>query len=182
MVRQETLTIEALYAKKHKQALIPRRIQQSNHVNKSRLKVLQQREETLNKLHQEAKARLGQTQGKPDVYKGLVQGLLTQAVFQLIEQDITIICRKKDVALVESLIPVVAAEVATKSKIKPNLKISQSQSLDDNSAGGIIATALDGRILCNNTLEGRLELAREKLMPAVRMVMFGPAQTRAFFD
>jgi V-type H+-transporting ATPase subunit E len=49
-----------------------------------------------------------------------------------------------------------------------------------DSSGGILISAKGGRILCNNTLEQRLALAYEALLPAIRISLFGASESRKF--
>ena len=44
-----------------------------------------------------------------------------------------------------------------------------------SSSGGIVLSAREGRIVCNNTLEQRLALASEGLLPEIRAILFGSA-------
>jgi vacuolar-type H+-ATPase subunit E/Vma4 len=47
--------------------------------------------------------------------------------------------------------------------------------MDFISAGGIVLAAKEGKILCNNTLEQRLSLASEGLLPEIRGILFPQA-------
>ena len=49
------------------------------------------------------------------------------------------------------------------------------------SLGGILLTARDGSIRCNNTLDLRLQMSCEDLLPAVRTTLFGTSKTRVHF-
>jgi V-type H+-transporting ATPase subunit E len=40
--------------------------------------------------------------------------------------------------------------------------------------GGVILTSLDRRIVCNNTLQSRLDLCFEELLPQIRGILFPP--------
>jgi V-type H+-transporting ATPase subunit E len=54
--------------------------------------------------------------------------------------------------------------------------------LPESCSGGVILTGLRSRIQCNNTLEARIELARDALLPTVRPMLFGPSASRKFFE
>jgi V-type H+-transporting ATPase subunit E len=41
------------------------------------------------------------------------------------------------------------------------------------SAGGVVLTSADGRILCSNTLDHRIHIAYEANLPAIRSALFG---------
>ncbi len=40
--------------------------------------------------------------------------------------------------------------------------------------GGVILTSLDRRIVCSNTLQSRLDLCFEELLPQIRGILFPP--------
>ena len=93
-MRQETLNIEQAYQKKLKQLQVQRRIQQSTHVNRSRLRVLQAREEMLAELLQDARKQLATVGGvSGGKYGTLLSGLVLQAsvcLFPLSETPLTV--------------------------------------------------------------------------------------------
>jgi len=49
-------------------------------------------------------------------------------------------------------------------------------------AGGIMLSTAEGRIICNNTLEQRLSMSYEALLPNIRMMMFGASSGRQHFS
>ena len=51
-----------------------------------------------------------------------------------------------------------------------------------NRAGGVELTAAKGKIKCVNTLEGRLELISNQLLPSIRVALFGRNPNRQFDD
>lgn len=44
----------------------------------------------------------------------------------------------------------------------------------------MVLSAQEGRILCSNTLDQRLHLAYEQLLPEIRKTLFGKSLTRKF--
>lgn len=54
---------------------------------------------------------------------------------------------------------------------KVNLSVDTEEFLQ--CAGGIVLSALEGRILANNTLEARLQMAYDAALPKVRTTLFG---------
>jgi V-type H+-transporting ATPase subunit E len=83
---------------------------QSNLTNKSRLKLLQRREEHLQNLFdssREAVLELAKDEGR---YAQFLEGFIVQGFLQLMESSVTILARKKDAAIVEK-----ASENASKA-------------------------------------------------------------------
>ena len=63
---------------------------------------------------------------------------------------------------------------------KANINVKEGLSKD--SAGGLILTGLNGRIQLNNTLEERLHLLEDKMLPELRLDLFGPNKDRKFLS
>ncbi|KAI9362465.1 ATPase, V1/A1 complex, subunit E [Zopfochytrium polystomum] len=182
LVRQETIAIEAFYQKKMKQAEVARKIAQSNHVNKNRLRILQARQQALNDVFQEARGQLTSICHDKAKYAALLKNLLLQGFFQLMEPNVSVQCRKVDLDLVKTAIT--EAKAAYKEKLKADLevKIDPANPLPDSSAGGVIVSGKEDRIRVNNTLENRLELLTDIMLPDIRIMMFGLSQSRAFLS
>ncbi|KAG1316790.1 hypothetical protein G6F62_013280 [Rhizopus arrhizus] len=102
IVRQESLNIEAVFERKIKQAEVQKRIAQSNHINKTRLKILQERQQVLDDLFEEANKRIHQVSDDQDTYRTLIEGLILQGAYALMEPEIDIRCRQQDVDAVTS--------------------------------------------------------------------------------
>ncbi|KAJ3074932.1 V-ATPase V1 sector subunit E [Podochytrium sp. JEL0797] len=182
LVRQETLAIEAFYQKKMKQAEVSRKIAQSNHINKNRLRVLQQRQQVLNELFQEVRNKLVSISQDKEKYSVLMKDLLLQAFFQLMEKKISVQCRKSDVDVVTKAIA--EAQAAYKAKLGDDLvvTIDTANSIPESSSGGVMVSANEGRFLLNNTLEARLDLLCDAMLPDIRIQLFGVSTTRAFYN
>lgn len=78
IVRQEAINIDSQYDKKIKQAEVAQKIAQSNQTNKSRLKILQTREQHLQSLFDAARDKLNDIAKDQEKYKKLVGQLILQ--------------------------------------------------------------------------------------------------------
>ncbi|KAG1136443.1 hypothetical protein G6F37_011984 [Rhizopus arrhizus] len=125
IVRQESLNIEAVFERKIKQAEVQKRIAQSNHINKTRLKILQERQQVLDDLFEEANKRIHQVSDDQDVYHTLIEGLILQGAYALMEPEIDIRCRQQDVDAVTSALETVADRYEENLKSRPNFTISE---------------------------------------------------------
>ncbi|EGF80473.1 hypothetical protein BATDEDRAFT_35129 [Batrachochytrium dendrobatidis JAM81] len=181
-VRQETVAIEAFFQKKLKQAEVSRKIAQSNLINKNRLRVLQARQTVLNEMFSEAKSALSKISEDKATYQELIKNLLLQGMFQLMEAKVTVNCRTIDVSLVKSAIESAKTEYTKQLKIPVEITIDEANPLPESSHGGVTLSAVGGRIKCSNTLESRLELLQEQMLPEIRVVLFGHSANRRFFN
>ncbi|KAG6457535.1 V-type proton ATPase subunit E [Manduca sexta] len=182
LVQQQRLKIMEYYEKKEKQVELQKKIQSSNMLNQARLKVLKVREDHVRNVLDEARKRLAEVPKDIKLYSDLLVTLIVQALFQLVEPTVTLRVRQADKALVESLLG--RAQQDYKAKIKKDvvLKIDNENFLPPDTCGGIELIAAKGRIKISNTLESRLELIAQQLLPEIRNALFGRNPNRKFTD
>eukprot|EP00842_Homolaphlyctis_polyrhiza_P004301 jgi/Hompol1/4872/HPOL_001854-RA len=182
IVRQETVAIEAFFQKKLKQAEVQRKIAQSNVINKNRLRVLLARQTAVNELFAEAKSRLISISQNKEAYQELLKSLVLQSLFQLMEHKVVVQCRAVDIPLVKTAIEAAREQYTHALNMPVEITIDEANPLAAGSAGGVLLSALEGRIKSSNTLESRLELLQEQMLPEVRVAVFGPSPNRRFFN
>ncbi|KNC82948.1 V-type proton ATPase subunit E [Sphaeroforma arctica JP610] len=181
IVQQEKLKVMSQYERKEKQVDTQRKIVYSNQLNKSRLQILQARENHVNNLLEEAKkslADIGNDQGK---YGDVLKGLILEACYTLTETTVLVKTREADKALVEKQLDVVKKEYEERTKLSLELKISDEY-IPSDSAGGVIVSNGNGRITVDQTLEERLAYIGERTLPAIRTMLYGLSEGRIFFD
>ncbi|KAK4514229.1 uncharacterized protein ATC70_001818 [Mucor velutinosus] len=181
IVRQESLNIEAVFERKIKQAEVQKRIAQSNHINKARLRILQERQQVLDDLFQETDKLIHEISKDEDKYATLMEGLILQGAYALMEDDVVIKCREQDVDQVNSAKERAAEKYEETMKSKPNFEISEEY-LPASSAGGVIMTGLNGKITVDNSLGARLDIAKEEMLPQIRVALFDHSPNRTFFN
>lgn len=91
-------------------------------------------------------------------------------------------CRTQDRALVEDTFGDICAKYKEAVGKDVNLKIDSENPLPADSTGGIELLAQKNRIKVNNTLEARLELIAQQLVPEIRTALFGRNVNRKFTD
>ncbi|XP_036375983.1 V-type proton ATPase subunit E 1-like [Megalops cyprinoides] len=182
LVQTQRLKIMEYYEKKEKQIEQQKKIQMSNLMNQARLKVLKARDDMITELLNEARQRLANIAKDPAQYQNLMEGLVLQGFYQLLEPKVTIRCRKQDLSLVQAAvqknIPIYRA--AVKNNI--DVRIDQDNFLPSDISGGIEIYNADGKIKVSNTLDSRLDLMAQQMMPEIRVVLFGANQNRKFLD
>lgn len=89
-------------------------------------------------------------------------------------------CRPQDAEKVRQLTPLAVAELLAELKAAGEERVLTATVVSDQtlgtSAGGVILSALDGKIKCNNMLEERLKLAMQDLQPVIRDLLFPSAR------
>lgn len=182
LVQQQRTKILEYYEKKEKQVELQRKIQSSNMLNQGRLMCLKAREDHLHRVLEEAKANLSRISGNKERYPAILKGLILQALFQMLEKEVVLQCRKVDIPLVESLLPECVDELESHWGNKTKVIIDNQHFLPVESAGGVEMTAKAGRIKVSSTLESRLELIASQIVPQIRTALFGENPNRKFFD
>ncbi|EDW34511.1 GL21540 [Drosophila persimilis] len=182
LVQQQRLKIMEYYEKKEKQVELQKKIQSSNMLNQARLKVLKVREDHVSNVLDDARKRLGEVTKNESEYKAVVTKLIVQGLFQVMEPKVTLRCRQVDVSLVRDILPQAVEQYKAQMKQNVDLHIDEINFLSADTCGGVELLALNGRIKVPNTLESRLELISQQLVPEIRNALFGRNVNRKFTD
>jgi len=182
LVQQERLKVMSYYEKREKQIDLQRKIQRSNLLNHSRLEMLKAQDNHIMVILDEARERLGEIASDKEKYKQILEGLLTQCLFQLLEPIAKIRCREQDLELVKDARDKSLKTYREKTNKDCKLEIDVAHYLPKSCAGGIELTAKNGKIKVGNTLEERLTLLSRQMMPEIRETLFGANEQRKFMD
>jgi len=179
LVKQEQQAIDAQYEKKRKGAEVAQKIAQSTVTNKSRLRLLNRREEHLQDLFDEARTSLLTLSEDAARYVQFLEDIILQGYLQLLEPEIIICMRAKDADIVST-----AAAAASKrytEMVDLGISFQVEATLGDDSAGGIKLANGSRRITIDNTLDERLRLLEDRMLPEIRKDLFGPNENRKFY-
>ncbi|CRL01595.1 CLUMA_CG014353, isoform A [Clunio marinus] len=182
LVQQQRIKIMEYYEKKEKQVELQKKIQSSNMLNQARLKVLKVREDHVRGVLEEARRRLGEVTRDSSRYSQILQSLITQGLFQIMEANITIRGRQQDAQLIQNVLPGAVEQYKRETGKDVVVTLDTDNFLSAESTGGIEIFALQGRIRVVNTLESRLELIAQQLVPEIRKALFGGNASRKFTD
>ncbi|KZV96214.1 putative vacuolar ATP synthase subunit E [Exidia glandulosa HHB12029] len=179
LVKQETSAIDAQYDKKRKQAEVALKIAQSTQTNKSRLKLLQAREGHLQDLFGAARTELVKLPQDKERYAELLEGLVLQGLLTLMEPRATVLSREADLQLVQSAATRAAEKYASLTGHAAP-EISVEATLDKDSAGGVKLVGAANRITIDNSLDERMRLLEDRMLPEIRTDLFGANENRRF--
>ncbi|XP_016977024.1 V-type proton ATPase subunit E [Drosophila rhopaloa] len=182
LVQQQRLKIMEYYEKKEKQVELQKKIQSSNMLNQARLKVLKVREDHVSSVLDDARKRLGEVTKKQSEYQTVLTKLIVQGLFQVMEPKVILRCREVDVPLVRDVLPSAVEQYKAQINQNVDLFIDEKDFLSADTCGGVELLALNGRIKVPNTLESRLELISQQLVPEIRNALFGRNVNRKFTD
>lgn len=177
LVNQQKQKILQFYQKKEKQIELQRKIQQSNLQNQSRIAILKARENLIQQLKEQATEKLALIPQDSNKYLLLLTNLIAQSLYRLIEKDVFIKCRERDLSLVQQAVGKAVAMYKQDIKRDVNVVIL-NQYLHQDIAGGIEAYTSDGKTKIINTLEARLNMLYDQMIPEVREKLFGKNKNR----
>ncbi|CAK9822404.1 V-type proton ATPase subunit E [Anthophora retusa] len=182
LVQHQRLKIMEYYEKKEKQVELQKKIQSSNMLNQARLKVLKVREDHVRTVLDEARKKLGEVTQDISRYRVILRLLIVQGLCQLTESHVILRIRQADIPLVESILESVQEAYKQLAKKDVAIKIDPDNFLPADSCGGVDLLAAKGRIKVSNSLETRLELIAQQLIPDIRSALFGRNPNRKFTD
>ncbi|CCU97492.1 unnamed protein product [Malassezia sympodialis ATCC 42132] len=196
IVRHESMNLDAQFEKKKKQVEVSQKIAKSNQSNKARLEILKAREENLQNLFSDVQDKLGELSKDANSYKELLENLLLEGLFNLHEPTVECIVRSTDVQTVQGVVDAALERYkkttgrVSKVEVKEGLSKDAYVYLHNDSAGGLLMTAKNGKIQLDNTLEKRLHLLEEQvclrhapncqILPELRFDLLGPNEHRKY--
>ncbi|GAB4834518.1 hypothetical protein Ancab_032774 [Ancistrocladus abbreviatus] len=183
LVEAEKRKIRQEYERKEKQVEIRKKIEFSMQLNASRIKVLQAQDDLVNSMKEAASEELLRVGSEHYHYKHLLKELIVQCLLRLKEPVVLLRCREVDVYLVESILHSAKEEYAAKAHVHPPEIIIDSVYLPPapshhnahgpSCSGGVVLASRDGKIVCENSLDARLDVAFRKKLPQIRKQLFG---------
>jgi len=146
--------------------------------------MLKSRHDSIAGIKTKAAEHLKEIAQNPERYKKFLEHSIAQSLIKIEEKTVLVQCRKQDVDLVSSLLPSALKLAQSHSSKSQNQTVALDKTtfLKSDDAGGVILTAMEGRIICDNTLNTRLNLAFDSMMPATRDTLFGANPNRKHID
>lgn len=109
-------------------------------------------------------------------------GVVLQALYQLLKPQRFLRCRKQDFPLVKAAVQeaIPVYKIATKRDVA--VQTDREAYLPEEVAGRVEICNGDRKIKVSNTLENRLGLIAQQMVPEVRGALFGANANRKFLD
>eukprot|EP00898_Chlorokybus_atmophyticus_P009076 jgi/Chlat1/916/Chrsp108S01354 len=181
LIEAEKLKVRKEYERKDQQIAVKKKIEYSTQLNAARLKVLQARDDSIQKIKEDVAAKLIAISSGPQ-YKNLLRSLISQGLAKLGEKEVLVRCREMDVQLVKEVLKSAAEDYAKSAKVPvPTVELdsahlpapSTSGNHGPSCSGGVILASKDRRIVCGNTLDERLNISYGQNLPQIRKMLFG---------
>jgi V-type H+-transporting ATPase subunit E len=174
LLQTEKLKVQRDFDRREKSILLQKKINHSTALNKARLEKLRAQQKEVQNVFAAARTRLPSL-AAGEGYADLMSKLILQGLVSLDEADIVVRVRAEDVSLAQKVLPAAISEYKEKWLTDKSRKLSVNVDAQHTvkCSGGAVLTALDGRIICNNTLDMRLVYAYEVSLPRLRHTLFG---------
>lgn len=182
LVKIEKDKIKQEYERKEKQVEVRKKIEYSMQLNASRLKVLQAQDDLVAAMRESAAQELLAVCEHHHSYKRLLKDLIVQGLLRLKEPAVLLRCREADHHLVHSILEEAKEEYAKKAKLHtPQIIVDDetylppapnADTVGHSCAGGIVLASKDGKIVCENTLDARLNVVFGQKLPEIRKLLF----------
>jgi V-type H+-transporting ATPase subunit E len=180
LVHEAKLSIQEEFAKKEKDREIQERIVRSAEIGECRVKKMKLRDELLNTLLADAATKCSVVAKGQQNYPQLLQKLIVQGLIKIEEMDVVVFCRPEDKPIVKKILAAAVQEYVDILKresgitLAPNVVLNEdpAKDLGDKTYGGVLLTACQNKIVCDNTMSSRLKLVYDDLLPSIRAILF----------
>ncbi|CAN6332630.1 unnamed protein product [Urochloa humidicola] len=181
LVESEKRRVRQEYERKEKQVDVRKKIEYSTQLNAARIKLLQAQDDVVTGMRESAGDALLRVTKDANTYKRILKGLIV--LLRLREPALVLRCREADRSLVEAVLEVAKKEYAEKAKVNlPKVIIDgkvhlppQRNARDSHApscSGGVVLASQDGKIVCDNTLDARLNISFRQKLPEIRKKLF----------
>jgi len=175
LVETECARLKRDHERKSKSMGAAEKIEHSKNKSAARLSVLSEQDMLMQGVISSASTSLMEVHKRPD-YKGMLEGLLLQALHKIKESRVLVQCLERDSSHVREAMKG-ACEKYQKSQgeihaaMHPEF-LAVNESVDVPCLGGIVLWNEQKTICCRNTLNVRLQFAYETQMPTIRSMLF----------
>ncbi|KAL6841422.1 hypothetical protein ACP4OV_028940 [Aristida adscensionis] len=179
LVELEKKRVRTDYERKERQVDVRRKIEYSTELNAARIKVLQAQDDVVAGMKSSAAGELARVTKDVSAYKKVLKALIVQSLLRLREPSLVLRCREADRGLVEAVLEAAKKEYAEKAKVNlpkviidgkvylPPAKLA-GDAHGPSCSGGVVVASQDGKIVCENTLDARLEVSFRQKLPEIR--------------
>lgn len=182
LVNKEVRAIDSALDERRKTLRVQKHVATSRDINRGRIDRLHAQQEGINELFHAARDKITDISSIHDLYANFVKNSILQGLYSIADRNIKLRVRETDIDIVNAQIPLATQEYRQRMKSDVKIIIDPLHTLPNNSSGGVVITALDGKISIDNTIEERLRLLQENALPEIKAALFGQNPNRKFLD
>jgi len=177
MTDREKAKMREEFKQREKRIEIENKITKQKVLDGYRMELLKAEDSKKTELKEMVQKRFANVVKDSGKYKEFLKQAMIQA-FLLIwdEEEVSVSCRKQDQSVVKSLMDPALAEVKSRAEKECNTKLKMKASFNNKPvkcSGGVIVSARGGKVVCDNTLDARLNIVMRTELPMVRERLFG---------
>ena len=164
--------IDKAFVKNERRQILQNKIDKSEMLNRARLRILRHKDDQVKTVLEEARSKLWEVIEDKKLYSSMLRSLLTEGLCQILEPVVKVRCRREDLGMVENIIPEAVFEYEAKVNKYCKVQLEAENWVEEDKIGGLEISALDGKIIVDNTLNARLDRIYQQMMPMVRKKLF----------
>ncbi|KNH08184.1 ATP synthase [Perkinsela sp. CCAP 1560/4] len=156
---------------------IDKRVSRSNCLMRCQHELVKERHDLIDSIRTQLHARCLAMKSDAKLYRRNLKHFIEEAA-KAVCYDAIIICLQEDLAVVQELATELQQKFvdnqvfSNKSTNPMKLHVCTDDHLDEDSLGGVILKAQDGKIVCDNTLRHRAEICIADKLPEIRTMLF----------
>lgn len=180
LVHAGKMKVQEEYSQKEKDLDIMERVQRSAAISNSRVSKMKARADFLEVLKKGALVKLSERCKNVGEYTKMLQSFIVQGLVKIEESVVEVQCRAEDVNYVTQVLPAAIMEYQTvMAQAGHNLDskslyvtLSNNRLEPGSTVGGVVLVARNNRIVVNQTVEARLDIAYHAVQPSIRAAIF----------
>ncbi|XP_050058544.1 V-type proton ATPase subunit E-like [Aphis gossypii] len=180
IILKEKLKIDQLYKKKTKFMNRTTATMITKLMTNAKLEILNARDTFIKSVLADVNRELLKLRNHKSQYLKILKKLILQAMYQVLEEKISLILISDDMECVDLMIPELSEIYLANTGMNIEINIDNSIKLPNQEIGGVMVTAKGRRLLVENTLVVRLLYLTQQAIPIICTGLFGPNPTRTY--
>jgi len=177
MTDREKAKMREEFKQREKRIEIENKITKQKVLDGYRMELLKAEDQKKGELKQMVVERFSSVTKNSGKYKEFLKQAMIQAFLLIWDEDeVKVSCRKQDASVVKNLMSDALDEVKSRAKKECNTTLKMKATFDNKPikcSGGVRVSARGGKVVCDNTLDARLNIVMRTELPLVRERLFG---------
>jgi V-type H+-transporting ATPase subunit E len=177
MTDREKAKMREEFKQREKRIEIENKITKQKVLDGYRMELLKAEDSKKTELKEMAQKRFAGVVKDSGKYKEFLKQAMIQAFLLIWDEDeVTVSCRKQDQSVVKNLMQGALDEVKSRAQKECNTELKMNATFNNKPvkcSGGVLVSARGGKVVCDNTLDARLNIVMRTELPMVRERLFG---------
>jgi len=177
MTDREKAKMREEFKQREKRIEIENKITKQKVLDGYRMELLKAEDAKKTELKEMVQKRFASVVKDSGKYKEFLSQAMIQAFLLIWDEDeVTVSCRKQDQSIVKNLMQGALETVKSRAQKECNTNLKMKANFNSKPvkcSGGVIVSARGGKVVCDNTLDARLNIVMRTELPMVRERLFG---------